>query len=452
MRLRAPRQLKVTAALVAGLVSLPALLLLVFPRGRAAGLERLLSQVSLLQAFPAAPRLAVPEIWQQRLGPSLAQQVWGHQRLWWQFWAEHGGGGAYLALPMAALPESARTRLPANSLQVDDLLVLAPDPLSLRLLDGELRLRQRQSRGLDQRCLRRLQQEQAVYWNGAGLGAMAGPMAPLLQHVQQGCLTLAVEGDQLALSGEATATPGYLAGPQQRGDLPLPAPLGPSQLLEWRGPSLDPLLSALLARQLIRDPLAQRYGVGDSQLALLRQTPFVLSLRSLAKGPFQAGLTLQLAVGTHQRQWSQVLMGWRQPLLDQGLNEGPPALQRPAAAIGSSQLPTARWSREDGQVVGGWRWLQQGSGGPQLLLYLGPEPSSTSVSLPTAGSPSARTPSASSPMQLRLRPRELAALSLLPPELPQPVQRASQLAFTASGQPRQPLSQLRGVLRWDRSP
>ena len=350
MRLRAPRQLKVTAALVAGLVSLPALLLLVFPRGRAAGLERLLSQVSLLQAFPAAPRLAVPEIWQQRLGPSLAQQVWGHQRLWWQFWAEHGGGGAYLALPMAALPESARTRLPANSLQVDDLLVLAPDPLSLRLLDGELRLRQRQSRGLDQRCLRRLQQEQAVYWNGAGLGAMAGPMAPLLQHVQQGCLTLAVEGDQLALSGEATATPGYLAGPQQRGDLPLPAPLGPSQLLEWRGPSLDPLLSALLARQLIRDPLAQRYGVGDSQLALLRQTPFVLSLRSLAKGPFQAGLTLQLAVGTHQRQWSQVLMGWRQPLLDQGLNEGPlpcndllppsvpPSCQRHAGAA-----KTVRW-------------------------------------------------------------------------------------------------------------
>ena len=443
MRLQAPLQLRATAAMLAGLIGLPALLLAVFPRGHAAGLERLLSQVSLLQSFPAAPRLAVPEIWQQRLGPTLALQVWSRQRLWWQFWAEHGDGGAYLALPLAALPESARTQLPANSLKVDDLLVLAPDPLSQRLLEGELRLKQRQSRGLDQRCLRRLQQEQAVYWNAAGLGAIAGPVAPLLQHVQQGCLALAIEGDQLALSGEATATPGYLADPQPGGDQRLPPPLVGAQLLVVRGPSLDPLLSALLARQLIRDPLAQRYGVGESQLALLRQTPFVLALHALPKGPFQAGLTLQLAVGAHAPGWIGMLKGWRQPLLDQGLSDGAPALQSPASAIRAAQFPTARWSRDDGQVVGGWRWVQRPGTEPQLLLYLGPEP-------PIG--PQTTPPAANAPIQLSLRPNQLAALGLLPPEMPQLVQRASQLAFTAMGQPHQPLSQLTGVLRWDRSP
>jgi hypothetical protein len=222
--------------------------------------------------------------------------------------------------------------------------------------------------------------------------------------------------------------------------------LAPSQLLELRGPALDAVLSGLLARQLVRDPLAQRYGLGENQLALLRQTPFVLSLRSVPKGPFQAALTLRLAVGTQRRQWSQVLMGWRQPLLDQGLTDGAPALQSPAAASRAANFPTARWSRDDGQVVGGWRWQQHPGGDPQLLLYLGPEPNP--VVAKQVGAPPATT----APMELRLRPMDLAALGLLPPEFPQLVQRSSQLALTASGQPRQPLSQLSGVLRWDRSP
>lgn len=446
MRLRAPFQLKATAAVVALLMVLPGALLLLFPRGRAQGLERLLSQVSLLQSFPAAPRLPVPAIWQQRLGPALAVQAWSRQRLWWQFWAEHGDGGAYLAIPLVSLPQAALVHRPANSFQVDDLLVLAPDPLSLRLLQEELRLKQRQSRGLDQRCLHRLQQEQAVYWNRAGLGAMTGPVAPLLQHFQQGCLGLAIDGDQLALSGETTATPGYLAPPQRVVDQGMPAPLAPSQLLELRGPALDAVLSGLLARQLVRDPLAQRYGLGENQLALLRQTPFVLSLRSLPKGPFQAALTLRLAVGPQRRQWSQVLMGWRQPLVDQGLSDGAPALQSPAAARRAASFPTARWSRDDGQVVGGWRWQQQPGGEPQLLLYLGPEPKAAITN------PLEAFPAATAPMQLRLRPRDLAALGLLPPDFPQLVRRSSQLALTASGQSRQPLSQLAGVLRWERSP
>lgn len=443
MRLLASFRLKTTAVTVALLLVAPGLTLLVWPRPQAQGLERLLSHVSLLQSFPAAARLPVPALWQQRLGPVLAARAWSRQRLWWQFWAEHGDGAAYLALPLASLPQQVQSHPPANSLKVDDLLVMAPDPLSQRLMVEELQPKQRQSRGLDQRCLRRLQREQAVYWSPAGLGALTGPVAPLLQRFQQGCLSLNVQGDQLALAGEATATLGYLAKPPPGGDLDLGQPLPASSLLELRAPELDVLLAGLLSRQLIRDPLMARYGLGGSQLAALRQTPFVLTLRPLPQGPFQAGLTLQLAVGRQRHLWVQMLQGWRQPLIDQGFSDGGPALQPPAAAAQAALFPSVRWSRDDGQVVGGWRWQSQPSGDLQLLLFIGPEPNKQWQGLAAGPQGSAR---------LRLRPRDLAALGLLPAELPQPAQRASQLAFSATSQPRQPLSLVKGVLQWDRSP
>jgi len=155
-------EFRTTALLIAALLLVPSLGLVLFPRPRAQGLERLLSQVALIQSFPSQARLGAPPLWQQRLGPLLAGRVWNRQHLWWQFWAEHGDGGAYLAVPMASLPEESRRALPPNSLRVDDLLVVAPDPLSQRLMRDELLLKQRQSQGLLQRCRNRLEQDQAV--------------------------------------------------------------------------------------------------------------------------------------------------------------------------------------------------------------------------------------------------------------------------------------------------
>ena len=452
-------QLRATAGVISALVLLPALGLLLVPRPRAQGLERLLSQVALIQSFPSQGRLGAPPLWQQRLGPSLAVQVWNRQHLWWQFWAEHGDGAAYLAFPWASLPEPYRQALPPNSLRVDDLLVIAPDPLSQRLLRDELQLKQRQSQGLLQRCRQRLEQDQAVYWSPAGLGALVGPVAPLLQHVQQGCLSLGLKklglrGEALLLSGEASATQGYL-GRAQAGDSqpPLP-PLGPSVLLELRGPQLDPLLQGLLSRQLIRDPLAARYGIAQPQLALIRQTPFLLRLRRLSKGPFQAGLELRLAVGSNHRQWAGLLQGLRPALIDQGLVDGGPTLQSPAGAVGSPRFPAAQWSRDDGQVVGGWRWLREPGGDPQVLLFLGPDPRGPNAEGGLEADGAATTewaPGGKGLLRLRLRPKDLAGLGLLPPELPKPVQAASQLAIDASIKPRDPLSQLGGSLQWERS-
>ena len=446
-------ELRATAGLVAALVLLPAVVLFLIPRPRAQGLERLLSQVALIQSFPSQGRLGAPPLWQQRLGPSLAGQVWNRQHLWWQFWAEHGDGAAYLAFPWASLPEPYRQVLPPNSLRVDDLLVVAPDPLSQRLLRDELKLKQRQGQGLLQRCRQRLEQDQAVYWSPAGLGALVGAIAPLLQHVQQGCLSLGLRGESLLLSGEASATQGYLGGAQAGEAQPPLAPLGPSVLLELRGPELDPLLEGLLSRQLIRDPLAARYGIAQPQLALIRQTPFLLRLNRLPKGPFQAGLELRLAVGSNQRQWAALLQGLRPALVAQGMVDGTPSLQSPTGAVGSAKFPAAQWSRDDGQVVGGWRWLREPGGAPQVLLFLGPDPSGPKADAGLKADSAAKTdwaPAGKGLVRLRLRPKDLAGLGLLPPDLPKPVQTASQLAIDASIKRREPLSQLGGYLQWGR--
>ncbi|MDP4948098.1 MAG: hypothetical protein NWQ62_07435, partial [Cyanobium sp. MAG_102] len=197
-------RLRWTLTLTVLLLLLPAGLLLRSPRPRAEGLERLLGQAALLQSFPAAPERPVPALWSQRLGAAQARRIWRQQRrFWWQFWGRDGDGGAFLAYQFqAGIP------LPLHGIRVDDLVVVAADPLAKRLLQDQLNLSQHQRRGLEQRCLQRLQQEQAVFWAPLGLGVMAGPAAPLLQRFQQGCLSLGLEGANLALAGEAAAASG----------------------------------------------------------------------------------------------------------------------------------------------------------------------------------------------------------------------------------------------------
>jgi len=98
-------------------------------------------------------------------------------------------------------------------------------------------------------------------------------------------------------------------------------------------------------------------------------------------------------------------------------------------------------------VVGGWRWLRDPGRDPQVLLFLGPDPSRTKVQVGAADWPTG----GQNLIRLRMRPKDLAGLGLLPADLPKPVQQASQLAIDASVRRRDPLSQLKGFLQWDRS-
>ncbi|MEB3235436.1 MAG: hypothetical protein VKM98_08410 [Cyanobacteriota bacterium] len=438
-------QLVNTAAVTAALLLLPALGLGLWPRPMAQGVARLLPQAQLLQSFGASAGRPLPALWRQRLG-SAAPRLWTRQQsTWWQFWGAHDEAGAYLVLPALSLSGVPGSSLPQPPLLVDDLAVLASDPLSRQWLAERLRTVTRPQRGLEQRCLMQLRQPQVVYWSQAGLGSLAGPVAPLLQRLQQGCLRLQLRGFSLDLAGEAAAGSGVLGDAASTDYRTSLRPLAPGTLLELQGPSLEVLLQGLLTRQLVREPLASRYGITEAQLALLRRLPFVLRLRALAQGPFQAGLELTVMPTAKDRVlWARLLAGLRQPLQQQGLQEPTPKLQSLAPRLSAGVLPSTSWSDERGATVGGWSWMLPPSGvsgpgaEPRLVLYLGPPPSAMALASVPASDAAA--------LVLRARPSELDRLGLWPQGFPALVRTADQLDLAAGQGGIRPISQLKGRL------
>jgi hypothetical protein len=439
----------------------PAVLLSRWSRPRAEGVEQLMGAASLLQSFAASPNRPIPALWIERLGPEVARERWrAQQRVWWQFWATHSESAPFLAIPIDPA-RSGAAALPPNALRVGDLLVLAETPTARQQLLTSLRPLQRRSRGLTLRCRQRLQAGQAVFWQADALGSLLGPIAPLLERYQVGCLSLALEDQGIRwqgeaagessgfqsisrLPGQAAATPagaegsGLLSGSalSEVTALPQQPPLPEDLLLELEGSSLDQLLQGLLARQIIRDPLASRYGLEGPKLALARQAPFRLRLHPLPEGPFQASIDLLVRVDGARSAWSTLLERVRSSLLAQGFVTavdaplplpGSPASQpKPDRSLPSPQPPAGTtatvWKRPDGTTVGGWRWLQGPDGQPQLLLFLGPPPPSV---LPMAKLPGQRVEA--SELALRVRPAALDALGLLPEEMPSLARRASQV-------------------------
>ena len=427
--------LAVTLVTTLGQLLVPAFFLRRLPRPQAIGLEKLMATVSLLQSFRANPDRPVPELWRARLGPESAEQLWRFQtRTWWQFWDGHADGQPYLALSSRGLPESVLRAVVVPPVQVGDLAIFPPDLLSRQILNQRLQPLVRRSSGLRLRCLPHLENGQAVFWRPVGLGVLLGPLAPLFQDFQEGCLSLTIHNDGLIWNGEAASVEGMVLqvpnGSSEGAAPPVLSPPAPDVLLEVQGASLEQLLSGLLARELIRQPLAERYGLGPEQIALLRQTPFHLVLRPRADGPFQASIELQVAMGpTRVTQWKAVLSRLAKSLEKEGL--------RPR---GKESEPTVLWQRSDGVVVGGWQ-LQGGTNG--ITLFLGPYPNGSAGFQPPV------LPARTS-MVLRARPRDLAERGLLPPDLPEVVRRSTWIGLSSEPFPGYrspaPLSQLQGSL------
>jgi hypothetical protein len=480
-RFRSARRLSLPITLSATLLLLavPALLLRQLPRPQAFGLERVMANVSLLQSFRASPERPVPELWRQRLGDGLAARLWRAQtRPWWQFWDGTGPGQPFLALSSRGIPLASLQNLPVVPLRVGDLLILSPDLPSRQLLTDRLRLQVRPSPGLRLRCLPRLEREQAVFWRPTALGELLGPLASFLQDAQEGCLTLAIQGDGLTWTGEAASVEGMLleapAGALDPASVARLEPSAEEPLLQVEGTSLERLLAGLLARELIRQPLAERWGFGKEQLALLRHTPFRLVLRPLTKGPFLASMELSVRVGAKERLWKDVLLRTGRTLEKEGwhlqtasppaapgqangpkegasgeLSQGSPGTPDPrgvganASKTAAIPWPTALWAREDGVVVGGWQRRMMADGNDQIAFFLGPKPPPPAplllADLPPRGG-----------MRLTARPRDLALLGLLPPGLPEVVQRSRWLWWVGEPSPGfgsdGPVSQLQGGL------
>ena len=143
-------------------------------------------------------------------------------------------------------------------------------------------------------------------------------------------------------------------------------------------------------------------------------------------------------VGRAQGTWIQAL-----DHLEEGIRrQGMVATLSAGQATNQNVLPPSSrsWTRADGTVVGGWRWLvspprsrsrQQPQ--PTLLLYVGPPPASG------AGDKAAETgpwTQGGNPSQLQvlMRPSELASVALLPTSLPPLLQGAPWLELVAGSQ------------------
>lgn len=514
--------LTVTALVTVLLLAVPTAVLLRMPRPRAEGLGRLLPHAGLLQSFPAAPEREPPALWRQRLDGATADLLWRQQRqLWWQFWSHDQAGGAYLVMPLPRQIRVGALTPPPHSLQIDGLLVVSSGPLAQRFLEDQLVQASRRQQGLQQRCLAMLEREPAAYWSSQGLEAMAGPLAPLLQALQEGCLALDLVPGELLVTGEAASAsaaraaepaitpearepealelqsqepqapepPRAEAGPEslpqdaaasaaaaldtaspdtagpdpaapepQRSELPpaaesppddaplpddapppagelaLPEPIGEGLLLRLAGRSLDPLLAGLLSRPEVREATRTVYGLGDAELALLQGTPFELRLRPQLAGPFQAGLELALPLTDDPAAWVALLEALGERLRARGLMDDtlPP---------GPDGLVSITWRDEQAREVGGWRWQRFPDQPLQLLLFLGPEPDQPLAAdgvleFEPGAEPAGPGPIATAdlPMlSLQARPRDLAALNLLPGQLPLPLLQARQLLVVADG-------------------
>ena len=470
IQLPRPRPPLLVTGLTLALLSLgPSWWLFRNPRLHAAGLERLAASAALLQSFRTGGLPTPPPLWIRRLGPGLAQQLWSRPGgFWWQFWGGHGDGAEFLALPAEPFGGVKPLPLPPTALQVDDLVVVAADPLNRQWLQDQLRLKFAPPQGLQRQCLNQLKTSESVYWTGPTLGELLGPLTPLFLPFQQGCLGLA--GAEKALLWQGQASP---LGPSPAGLTTAGPQLEPSAsqeadaLLVLQGARLAPLVDGLLASRLVSGPLQKRYGLGPAQLGLLRQAPFQLQLRSQARGLYQASLELHLALGSHPADWQALLAGLRKGLLAQGLEEREASTPQWQPQTHGNRFSASTWQRTAGSessssssssdnasggstprastamgttVLGGWRWLNPSPGSPQgasgpdqprvLVLFLGPDPK-----LAPAGDArlAGRAPGQGRANQLSLwaQPQALARLGLWPLGLPPLLKRSSSLQIDA---------------------
>ncbi len=443
------------------------------PRRHASGLERLAASAALLQSFRSEGGLqAPPSLWRKRLGPRLADQLWARRSgFWWQFWGGHGDGAEFLVLSAEAFRGGKPLPLPPQALEVDDLVVLAADPLNRQWLQEQLHLKFAPPQGLQLHCLNQLRSSETVYWSGPTLGELLGPLTPLFLPFQQGCFALSSQGQALIWQGEATplgATPKRTATAVQPNELV--APGDPQALLLLQGGRLAPLVDGLLGSRLVSESLQKHYGLGPAQLGLLRQAPFRLRLRPQPQGPYQASLELQLAINANPSDWQALLSGLRKGLLAQGLEEQEAARPQWQRLGMAERFSASTWQRgggkiaegtasasmaadgtvadgtaADAKVVGGWRWLyqrpesaklqnsllQKSQGQPEgLLLFLGPPPHSARA---TAASfaPGEPIQVQSDQLSLWAQPQALARLGLWPPGLPSLLKRSRSLQIGA---------------------
>lgn len=392
------------------------------PAEPAGSLQPMLPSLALLQTFPApGPQGPLPRIWRERLPVALAERLQRQSPSpWAQAWSSHGGTPPFLIL------RDVPSRTPVRqSFRWGAYTIVAADPLSLQALQADLR--RPLAAGHRNRCPLVDGPAPALFWSSDALASLAGPLVPLLQPWQEGCLRLGSDGQRsarLTWSGRVTSQPPLLGAAAPAS--PTPAwPAARATPLALEGTSLAPLLGSLLRPGPLLSELRQHYGLSTAMQNQLLDSPFRLSvIANGADAPYRVTLLVALPRATGAPSPARSLA----PLLTALARDLPENLQVLQEGNRSRVVDAT------GQVRGGW--LQEERG---VVFSLGgaPDPS------PLAAGPVALATG----MELVASPRALDALQLLPDGLPTSVGQSPLLQ--ASWRPEAPgaaAAQFRGWL------
>lgn len=374
------------------------------PADPAGSLQPLLPSVGLLQTFPPPGRdESLPPLWVERLPRALTERLQRRASFpWAQAWSSHSGTPPFLIL--RNLPG----RFPLRySFRRGPYTIVAADPLSLQTLQADLR--RPLAVGHRRRCPLVDGPAPALFWSGDALASLGGPLAPLLQPWQEGCLALEGTGGperRLRWQGRVTSQPPLTGAPEGR-DAPSPliTATGSPTLLTLEGSSLEPLLGGLLRPGPLLSELRHRHGLSAPLERHLLASPFRLILRpNGVDAPYRVTLLLALPTRPGAPPQTRTLA----PLL---------------AALGRDLPDDLRLLKEgdssrvvDGanQVRGGW--LQNDRG---VVFSLGGPPDGT----PLAAGPVTLTRG----LSLMASPVDLEGLQLLPQGLPETLRRSPRL-------------------------
>ena len=413
--------------------------------GLPAGLSRVSGAFSLIQSFHGDSKRPAPKLWNQRLGLVRATKLWKQQgrAIWWQGWSEDGD--AYLILPEQLLATD--TKL-LRQHEVSGLTMIGSDELHRQQLIQRL---QRQPErptpptSLHTRCMQQLAKGPGVFWTGDALAAISGTTAPLLQQGSHGCLALRLHGNILHWGGYVgDRSLVFAASEPKRGwtfsgsKRQKPPDFDQASLLEVHGVRIDLILGTLLSRQIIQEPLESEYGINQSTRARLALSPFSLRLQQQTKGAYRAGLQFQAPLQGGAPAWASVLDRVSSRLEERGFQRSTPKANK------ANKADAVVWTdqrKEQTEIVGGWRWLQQPQKPPLLSAGL--------ASLPDIKPFYQAFPAAtSSSLKLNARPRNLVSMGLMNGSWPALVQQADALHLQIKPAIPSPTANVPGQQSW----
>lgn len=398
-------------------------------------LYSLMSRLNLIQSFRGDISRQPPRIWIERLGLSLAKDLWKRQGsgIWWQGWAEDGNG--YLLLPSYLWPHSTSKRL--ADIELGGIVAIGTDVLHrqqlLQIVESDSAQSIEISQPLTEFCLKKLINSTAVKWNPDGLSSLGGSLAPLLQVAREGCIALQLNGDQLHWHGVVGSRP-MSSSPSNLRPKPLASlssfsfskeSLMRPMLLSLSSTSSNLVFGNLLSRNIIKVPLETDYGLSRSAIQKLGNAPLNLSLISEQKGKYLASIQLQLLLRGGLSQWNSVMESLSNRLTSQGLTASDSSsLISKDNAISNVKV----WvNTEQGKsnVVGGWFWKKDKIGFNLLQLSLGAAPNAEE---------DFSIPALTNDLSLRLlaEPRQLNKLGLLGDQWPVPLLMAKHLDLSLS--------------------